>query len=229
MTIKNWPPDERPREKLLGHGGMVLSDAELLAIFIGSGCGGQDAVTLARGWLQQFGSLQGLLRAPAAVLQQLPGVGPARLALVLAAAELGRRCVLAQYCGQGEPVSLEQAAMMFSIHLARSGKETLAVLFLDSHHAALALENIAVGTLDRVTVYPRELLRRALMLNAGAVIFGHNHPSGDPQPSAADVRVTFVLEEALAVAGIKLVDHLVVGGGQWVSIAATGQWRPLTE
>lgn len=222
MHIREWPAGERPREKLLGQGAAALSDAELLAIFLGSGLRGQDAVATARQLLAAHGPLRTLIERGAAGLAALPGLGPARACALTAALELGNR-VLAADLARGEAMTDPTAAgRYFSQRLRGFAHEVFAVLFLDSRHRALAFEELFRGTIDGAEVHPREVVRRALAHNAAAVIVGHNHPSGSREPSAADRAVTSQLKQALSLVDVRLLDHFVVGDGAAVSLAARG-------
>ncbi len=222
MHIRDWPADERPREKLLARGAVALSDAELLAIFLGSGLRGQDAVTTARQLLATTGSLRGLLEGGPDTLSRLPGLGPARASRLAAALELGNR-VLAADLARGEAMADPAAAgRYFARRLRGVAHEVFAVLFLDTRHRALAFEELFRGTIDGAEVHPREVVRRTLAHNAAAVIVGHNHPSGSREPSAADRAVTAQLKQALALVDVRLLDHFVIGDGAPVSLAARG-------
>lgn len=222
MHIRDWPADERPREKLLSRGAAALSDAELLAIFLGSGLRGQDAVSTARQLLADHGPLRGLLEREPQRLATLPGLGPARACRLAAAMELGNR-VLAADLARGEAMTDPAAAgRYFSQRLRGFAQEVFAVLFLDTRHRALAFEELFRGTIDGAEVHPREIVRRALVHNAAAVIVGHNHPSGSREPSSADRAVTAQIRQALALVDVRLLDHFVVGDGAAVSLAARG-------
>jgi len=222
MHIRDWPVEERPREKLLGKGVLALSDAELLAIFLGSGLPGMDAVMTARKLLVQHGPLHRVLGLGPRELAQLPGIGPARACSLTAALELGRRRTASEL-ERGllldEPST---AGRYFVQRLQGQPREIFAVLFLDSRHRALGFEELFHGTVDQAVVYPREVVRRALAHNAAAVVIGHNHPSGDPEPSAADREMTTRLKQSLALMEVRLLDHFVVGEGAPVSMAARG-------
>ncbi len=222
MPIRDWPKTERPREKLLQRGAQALSDAELLALFLGSGLPGQDAVSCARHLLIQHGPLRSLLERDARELAQLPGIGPARACLILAALELCAR-FMAAGLERGELMSEPSVAgRYFSQRLRGRKQEVFAALFLDNRHRALAFEELFSGGLDRTEVHPREVARRALAHNAAAVIVGHNHPSGHPEPSQADQQLTLTLERALALVEVRLLDHFVIGDGPPASMAAMG-------
>jgi DNA repair protein RadC len=222
MHIRDWPSSERPREKLLARGGGALSDAELLAIFLGSGLAGRDPVQTARDLLAAHGPLRRLLDRPAPALARLPGLGPARACQLAAALELGNRH-LAAALERGDALTDPVAAgRYFARRLRPHPHEVFAVLFLDTRHRALAFEELFAGTIDGAEVHPREVVRRALAHNAAAVIVGHNHPSGCADPSAADRAVTARLKQALALVEVRLLDHFVVGDGEPVSMAARG-------
>ena len=222
MHIRDWPAGERPREKLLARGAAALSDAELLAIFLGSGLRGQDAVATARQLLAAHGPLRTLLERDAPALARLPGLGPARASRLAAALELCAR-VLAAGLQRGEAMTDPAAAgRYFAQRLRARPHEVFAALFLDSRHRALAFEELFTGTIDGAEVHPREVVRRALAHNAAAVIVGHNHPSGSSEPSAADRAVTARLKQSLALVDVRLLDHFVVGDGAPASMAARG-------
>ena len=222
MHIRDWPACERPREKLLGRGPGALSDAELLAIFLGSGLRGRDAVTTARELLASHGPLRTLLERPAPALARLPGIGPARASRLAAALELGQRMLAAELERGLALTDPHAAGRYFAQRLRGRPHEVFAVLFLDNRHRALAFEEMFRGTIDGAEVHPREVVRRALEHNAAALIVGHNHPSGNPEPSAADRAVTARLKQALALVDLRLLDHFVIADGPPVSLAARG-------
>lgn len=222
MSITDWPAGERPREKLLSQGATKLSDAELLAIFLGSGLRGQDAVQTSRQLLTAHGPLRTLLETDPSLMARLPGLGPARACRLAAALELGHR-YLAAGLERGEALTDPAAAgRYFSQRLRGRAQEVFAALFLDTRHRALAFEELFQGTLDGAEVHPRIVVRRALTHNAAAVIIGHNHPSGHAEPSPADRAVTARLKQALALVDVRLLDHFVIGDEQPVSLAARG-------
>ena len=226
MPIHDWPEQERPREKLIARGPTSLSDAELLALFLGSGFGGRDAVQTARDLLQAHGPLRVLLDRPAAELARLPGLGPARACKLVAALELADRHLRAKL-DLGEGMCDPKAAMRyFKQRLRGRPHEVFAVMFLNTRNHMLAFEELFNGTIDAAAVYPREVARRALFHNAAAVIIGHNHPSGSAEPSAADRDITRHLEKALPLVGVRLLDHVVVGEGTPVSMAERGWLEP---
>lgn len=222
MRIHDWPADERPREKLLKRGVGALSDAELLSIFLGSGLRGHDAVSTARGLLTTHGPLRRLLDLGAVELTRLPGLGPARACALAAALELGHRRLSAELERGIVLHDPPAAGRYFAQRLRGLPHEVFAALFLDNRHRALAFEELFRGTFDGTEVHPREVVRRALAHNAAAVIVGHNHPSGNPEPSAADRAVTERLKHALALVDLRLLDHFVIADGPPVSLAARG-------
>lgn len=222
MHIRDWPQGERPREKLLAHGPAGLSDAELLAIFLGSGLRGRDAVATARDLLATHGPLRALLERTPAELTALPGLGPARACALGAALELGTRLLhaaLERGDAVGDP---EAAGRYFAQRLRGRRHEVFAALFLDTRHRVLAFEELFQGSVDSAEVHPREVARRALAMNAAALIVGHNHPSGCSEPSAADRAVTQRLKQALGLVDVRLLDHFVIGDGPPQSMAARG-------
>ncbi|UUF00328.1 DNA repair protein RadC [Xanthomonas hortorum pv. pelargonii] len=222
MHIHDWPTDERPREKLLARGATALSDAELLAIFVGSGLRGQDAVRTARDLLLRHGPLRVLLDRPASALARLPGLGPASSCKLNAALELAHRHLMSEL-ERGEALSdPPSVGRYFSQRLRAKAYEVFAVLYLDTKHHAIAFEEVFTGTLDGADIHTREVVRRALLHNAAAVIVGHNHPSGNPEPSEADRAVAKRLLEALDLMEIRLLDHFVIGDGRPVSLAERG-------
>lgn len=222
MHIRHWPNSERPREKLLAHGARILSDAELLAIFLGSGLPGQDAIRTAREMLQTHGPLRQLMDRSARELMRVPGLGPARACRLVAALELGQRHLASDLERGTTLTDPDSAGRYFVQRLRPQPHEVFAALFLDTRHRALAFEELFRGTIDSAEVYPRELVRRALAHNAAAVIVGHNHPSGSTEPSTADRAVTLRLRDALSLVQVRLLDHFVIGDGLPVSLAARG-------
>lgn len=222
MHIRDWPAQERPREKLLSRGAAALSDAELLAIFLGSGLRGMDAVGTARQLLAQHGPLRKLMEHSPAELARLPGLGPARASALTAALELGNRWLAANLERGDALTDPASAGRYFAQRLRGRPQEVFAALFLDTRHRALAFEELFQGTVDGAEVHPREVVRRALAHNAAAVIVGHNHPSGNPEPSAADRAVTARLKQSLALVDVRLLDHFVIGDGPPASLAARG-------
>ncbi len=222
MSIRDWPQNERPREKLLRGGGSSLSDAELLAIFIGSGGRGEDAVARGRALLGEYGSLRALLSQSPAALRRARGIGPATACRLLAALEIGSRH-LSEALQRGSAIQDPAGAgSLFRHRLRDQPHEVFACMFLDTRHRMIAFEELFRGSIDGAEVHPREVVRRCLEHNAAAVIFGHNHPSGVAEPSAADRSITLRLRDALGLVDVRVLDHFVVGDGAPVSLAARG-------
>ncbi|MFA7496598.1 MAG: DNA repair protein RadC [Acidithiobacillus sp.] len=224
MAITDWPVDERPRERLLQKGASSLSDAELLAIFLRVGVRGKSAVDLARELLQQFGGLRALLMASQTQFCAQQGMGDAKYALLQAVLEMGRRH-LAEEWQRGDSLDSPQRVRQYlSAALRDQCREVFAVIFLDNRHRILKFEELFRGTIDGATVHIREILKRALELNAAALIVAHNHPSGVAEPSAADLALTRRLEAAMQLVDLRLLDHFIVGDGQPLSLREQGGW-----
>ena len=219
MSIRDWPEDERPREKLLARGAAALTAAELLAVLLGSGLRGHSAVDLGRDLLTRAGSLNALVAGDAL---NAPGLGPAKRARITAALELARRCLGEELRSREALTSPRDSGAFLKAQLAHRPYEVFACLFLDNRHRVLAFEELFRGTLDGASVHPREVVRAALQHNAAAVILAHNHPSGVSEPSAADRNITHQLRDALQLIGVRVLDHLVVGAGEPTSMAARG-------
>lgn len=221
MAISDWPCAERPRERLLAQGAAALSDAELLAILLRTGVRGKTAVELARELLARFGGLGSLLRGGSA-LEGVKGLGTAKRAQFAAVVELARRS-LAEQLSAGAALTSPGAVRDF-LRLALGGREheVFVCLWLDAQHRVIRAEEAFRGTLTQTSVYPREIVKAALSLNAAAVIFAHNHPSGVAEPSQADQLLTRNLKEALALVEIKVLDHFIVAGAQALSFAERG-------
>ncbi len=222
MSIGEWPLSERPRERLLRQGPASLSDGELVAVLLGTGCAGSNALSIAHDLLKRWGGLPVLLQRSTVELAQARGMGPARAARLHAAVELGRR-YLAEPADRGGTLRApEDAVRFFHARLADLPHEVFGCLFLDTRHRLIRYEELFRGTIDGAAVYPREVLKRALHNNASAVIIGHNHPSGVAEPSEADRGITLKLAKALALVDVRLLDHLVVSRGGHVSLAERG-------
>ena len=222
MSLKDLPAEMRPREKLLARGGAALSDVELLALLLRTGLPGRGVFDLASQVLEAFDGFAGLLQAEAADLRRIKGLGPAKRAEIAAVIEMARRA-LAQPL-RSAPVfdAPHKVKDYLALQLAARTQEVFAVLFLDGQHRLLALEEMFHGSLAHTSVHPREVVRRALAHNAGAVILAHNHPSGVAEPSRADEVLTQTLRSALQLVDVRVLDHLVVGRGAVVSFAERG-------
>jgi len=222
MAINDWPKDDRPREKLLAKGPGSLSDAELLAIFLRTGTKGESAVDLARALIARFGSLAGLIAASREALCDVPGLGDAKYAQLQAAAELTRRALAAELKA-GINLSSPTAVRDFlRLSIQDRQVEVFVGLFLDAQNRVIAVEELFSGTLTQTSVFPREVVKRALYHNAAGVIFAHNHPSGVAEPSHADETLTQALKDALALIDVRVLDHFVVGRGATLSFAERG-------
>ncbi|TNE76555.1 MAG: JAB domain-containing protein [Gammaproteobacteria bacterium] len=222
MSIRDWPEGERPREKLLARGPAALSDAELLAIFLRTGCVGLSAVDLARALLDEFGDLCALLSADKASFCRARGLGEAKYVQLQAVLELARRQLSERLQREHVMTSPTQVAEFLQAQLRECRQEVFGALFLDAQHRLIAWEKLFYGTVDGASVHPREVVRRALHHNAAALIFAHNHPSGVAEPSEADRHITRQLKDALALVDVRVLDHLVVGAGYTVSLAEWG-------
>ncbi len=237
MPLKDLPPDARPREKLLARGPGALSDAELLAILLRTGMAGKGVLQLAEELLQLkkdstsrnadggsggFGGIAGLLGATADDLKGVKGLGPAKRAEIVAVLELARRAMAQRL--QERTVFADPGAVKHYVQLHLSGKahEVFAVLFLDAQNKLLGMEELFRGTLTQTSVYPREVVLRALHHNASAVVLAHNHPSGNVEPSRADEALTHTLKAALALVDVRVLDHIIVAPGQALSMAERG-------
>lgn len=222
MAIKDWPAEERPREKLLQRGANALTDAELLAIFLRTGTQGKSAVDLARELLNQFGSLQALLDADVQQFCLGNGLGTAKYTQLQAVLEMARRH-FHEILQRGSVLSSPDVTRAYlSAQLRGYSYEVFACLFLDNQHRVIVLEEMFRGTLDSASVYPREIAKQALHHNAAAVIFAHNHPSGISEPSVADKNITHTLKQALALFDIRVLDHFIIGDGSPFSFAEHG-------
>ncbi len=222
MTIRDWPEAERPREKLLEKGAAALSDAELLAIFLRTGCAGVSAVDLARELLHRFGSLAAMLSASQESFCRARGLGEAKFVQLQAVMELARRHLEEPLHREHVFTSPALVGEFLLAQLRHCQQEVFAVLFLDTQHRLIAWEKLFFGTVDGASVHPREVVKRALHHNTAAVIFSHNHPSGVAEPSESDRLITRRLKDALALVDVRVLDHVVVGGGYTVSMAEQG-------
>jgi len=221
MNIQDLPAPARPREKLLERGPQALSDVELLAILLRTGMAGKNVLALAQELLEP-GGVSGLLHASRKQLQAHKGLGPAKQAELLAVAELARRA-LGQQLREREVLHSPLAVKQYlQLHLAHKAHEVFAVLFLDSQNRMLALEELFRGTLSQTSVYPREVVLRALHHSCAAVVLAHNHPSGSVQPSRADEALTNNLKASLALVDVRVLDHIIVGQGHAFSMAEQG-------
>lgn len=220
--MKDLPADQRPREKLLARGAAALADAELLALLLRTGYRGHGVLALAQQVLTECGGFAGLLNAAPEDLRAIKGLGPAKRAELMALMECARRALAQQLADR--PLFDGPAAVRdyLALHLGGLPQEVFAVLFLDAQHRLIRLERMFHGTLTQTSVYPREVVRRALALEAAAVVLAHNHPSGLAEPSRADEYLTQTLKSALQLVDVRVLDHFIVGQGQVVSMAERG-------
>jgi DNA repair protein RadC len=234
MPLKDLPPDARPREKLLARGPGALSDAELLALLLRTGIKGKGVLQMADELLhikkdsatfnkdEGFDGISGLLHATADDLKRVKGLGPAKRAELVAVLELARRAMAQQLKARAVFETPDAVKHYLQLHLAARPYEVFAVLFLDVQNRLLAMEELFRGTLTQTSVYPREVVLRALHHQACAVVLSHNHPSGTVTPSRADEALTHTLKAALALVDVRVIDHIIVGQGEALSMAERG-------
>ncbi len=229
MRVSELDPEQRPRERLLARGPETLTDEELLAVLLRTGWRGEGVLELARAWLEESGGLRGLMELPAAAILGRRGVGAAKGAIVLAALELARR--VARERLENRPLLGRPALVAAFLQEECAGQRTevFGYLLLDSRHRLQRVRRLHTGSRTGALVEPAEVFRDAILTNAHAIIVWHFHPSGDPTPSADDVELTRQLAQAGELLNIKLVDHLVVARGGWVSLREQGMpadtWR----
>jgi len=221
-SARPWPARATPRDRLIHGGAGELSDSELLAVLLGRSSRGQSAEDLAHSLLARFGSLRSITKAELIEWHRLPGIGLVRYAQLHAAAEIGRRCLAESLVRDGPLESPGAAGEYLRARLRDRGREVFGCLLLDTRHRVIGFEELFLGTIDGAVVHPREVVRVALVRNAAAVIAVHNHPSGVAEPSQADIALTHRLREALELVDIRLLDHLVTGDDQTVSLSRRG-------
>jgi DNA repair protein RadC len=222
MAITDWPLADRPRERLIQKGAESLSDAELVAILLRTGAKGRSALDLARDLLARFGSVSALFAADLEALCATAGLGTAKYAQLAAVMEMARRA-LRERLDRGSALSSPQSVRDYlRLKLQERPHEVFVAVFLDAQNRVLAVEELFRGTLTQTSVYPREIVKRALHHNAAGVIFAHNHPSGVAEPSRSDEALTHALKQALALVDVKVLDHFVIGGGTAMSFAERG-------
>jgi len=222
MVLKDLPPDARPREKLLARGPASLADAELIALLLRTGLKGTSVLQLAQQLLTEFGGLTGLLQAEPDDLKRIKGLGPAKRAEMSAVLELARRSLAQELMQRPLFDSTTRVKEYLRLQIGSRDHEVFVVLFLDAQNRLIRLEELFRGTLTQTSVYPREVLKRALELNAAAVVLAHNHPSGAAEPSRADEFLTQTLKSALGLIDVRVLDHLVVTRSEAVSFAERG-------
>jgi len=221
-SLQSLPLPARPREKLLERGAGALADAELLALLLRTGVAGQGVLQLAQALLDRFGGLAGLLQADAQALKGIKGLGPAKRAEVAAVLEIARRVLAQQLAERPLFDAPERVKDYLALQLRPLAHEVFAVLFVDSQHRLIAFEVMFRGTLAQTSVHPREIVKRALALNAAAVVLAHNHPSGVAEPSRADELLTQGVRAALQLVDVRVLDHMVVGAAMVLSFAERG-------
>lgn len=217
LSIKSWPVEERPRERLVEQGPQSLTEAELLAILLRSGIRGKDALSLAREMLRTFGGLRGLLALEPRELQKIKGLGNAKVATLLAAIEITRRQLRAE-AFKGNVIRAPQTVVNYLVATMRDRKrEVFKVLFLNRANRILAEEDLFYGTIDEATVHVREVVKAALQHHAVSLILVHNHPSGRVEPSREDIEITKRIESACQTVSIRILDHIIIGDNQYFS------------
>jgi DNA repair protein RadC len=223
MAFKDLPAHARPREKLIARGAAALADAELLALLLRTGVAGKNVLQLGQELLERFGGLSGLLQAGAQDLKAVKGMGgDAKRAELIAVLELARRAMAERLKARTVFDSPDSVKQYLQMHIASRPYEVFAVLFLDAQHRLIVLEELFRGTLTQTSVYPREVVVRALHHQAAALVLSHNHPSGSIEPSRADEALTQTLRAALALVDVRVLDHVIVGTGQSYSMAEAG-------
>jgi DNA repair protein RadC len=222
MSMAPGPPVERPRERLLAHGSSSLTDAELIALFLGTGVRGRSALDVARELLARFGRVSRVLCAAQGELDAVPGVGTAKYAQIAAVMELARRALAEEMKARDSLTSPAAVRGYLRLRMQDLGHECFYCVCLDAQNRVIAAEELFRGTLTQTSVYPREVVKHALRHNAAAVILAHNHPSGVAEPSLQDQALTRTLGEALALVDIKVLDHFIVAPGACLSFAERG-------
>jgi len=224
MGINDWPPYQRPHERLIAEGPRALSNAELLAVFLRVGVKGSSAVQLGEQLLTRFdGSISAMFGASLAEFSKLNGLGPAKFAQLQAVMELAQRAVREQIQSGQTLGSPEAVKLYLRMTLSRRAHESFVVLFLDVKNRLIMCEEMFRGTLTHTSVYPREVVKAALRHNAAGLLLAHNHPSGSPEPSESDLVLTRALVQALALVDVRILDHFVVAGPHVHSFAEHGQ------
>lgn len=223
MAINEWPEDQRPRERLIKHGAAVLSDAELIAVFLRVGVRGQSAVDLGRELISKFGSLTGLFAASIKDFSAIHGMGSAKYAQLHAVLELAKRAISEELQVNATLSSPESVKHYLQLMIGNKSYESFAVLFLDVKNRLIASEELFRGTLSHASVYPREVVIAALRHNAASIILAHNHPSGTCEPSSADLTLTNTLKQALTLVDVRVLDHFIIANPRVYSFAEHGQ------
>ena len=223
MGINDWPEDQRPRERLIKQGAQVLSDAELIAVFLRVGVRGKSAVDLGRDMIAHFGSLHALFSASMQDFSKIHGLGNAKFAQLQAVLELAKRAISEQLQTSSSLSSPEAVRHFLKLSIGNKEYESFHVLFLDVKNRLIKAEELFKGTLSHASIYPREVIKAALTHNAASVILAHNHPSGSCEPSQADITLTATLKAALHCVDIRLLDHFIVAKSDVYSMAEHGE------
>jgi DNA repair protein RadC len=226
LSVKEMAPDERPRERLKLRGSQSLSDGDLLAILLNTGIVGETVTDVAQRVVAEHGGLRGLLRMETAELARIRGIGDAKAVRLKAALEIGRRLSALGAEARPKITSPDDVATLLQVEMAMLEQEQLRVVLLDTKHQVIAIRTVVQGSVNQAQVRVAEVYRDAIRQNAVAIVAAHNHPSGDPTPSAADVALTVELVQAGALLDIELLDHLVLGQGRWVSLRRLGLGFP---
>ena len=222
MAIVEWDKEERPRERLLARGPESLTDTEILSLTIGAGTEEKSALEISRELITVFGGLRGVINTEQDELKKISGLGPVTISQISVAMELGRRYLEEKMQDKAVMTDPESVNDYLGINLRDREREVFAVLFLDNRHQVIKYEEIFQGTVDRASVHPREIVKRVLHHNAAAVIIAHNHPSGVAEPSPSDKDITKKIEAALHQIDVRLLDHIVIGDGEYVSFGNRG-------
>ena len=221
--MKDVAPHDRPREKLERLGPSALGDNELLALVIGSGARGRDALELANRLLQRADGLHGLTRTGPGDLREVAGVGRARAAQVLAAVELGRRTLLRERSARPRLSTPRQLAALLLPQFGSAAVEQFGIVMLDTKYRLIRIKVVSIGSLDFTVVHPREVFREAASASAAAIVLFHNHPSGDPAPSNDDLALTTRMVNAGDIMGIDVLDHLILAEQRYYSLVESGK------
>lgn len=222
LMLRDLPPEERPRERMMHHGANALSNAELLAILLRTGTRNESAIHVAQRILQQAGSLRQLVDMSLTELMQINGIGNAKAVQLLAGIELGRRLALSRHSETSTISSPRDVADLLFEQLRYLQKEHFVCLFLNTKNHVIGQETLSIGSLNAAIVHPREVFRAAIKCSSASIICAHNHPSGDPAPSPEDIQLTRRLMEAGSIVGIEVLDHIVIGDGKYVSLKEQG-------
>lgn len=222
MSLKSWPSQERPREKLLDRGVAQLTDAELVAVMLGKGIAGKNALALARDLLSHVGSVRELVSASKNTFLEVHGLGECKYAQFQAAFEIFRRYLEMPLRRQNAFTNAEDTKQFLSATLRDCEQEKFAMLMLDSQHQLIIFRVMFVGTINAAAVYPRELVKQVMRDNAAAVILVHNHPSGIAEPSHADIAITRAIKTAMQTIDVEVLDHFIVGDKEIISLAQQG-------